>query len=131
MQQSSFRTSWQQCKSTSCFERKKPGHGRVFCLHSCACEVQAGLEVRNELMRSYSSSLSLKLRARDTSSTCLALRPPTIAALMPGLCSVQATATTPGLTLCLLPISRNSSTSLRRSEEHTSELQSLRHLVCR
>src|ERR1035441_2999766 len=102
MQLSWFRTLWQQCKSASCSERKNPGNGRDFCLHSCVCEFQTGLDVRNELMRSYSSSLSLKLRAGDTSSTCLALRPPTIAAVMPGLCSVQATATTPGLTLCPL-----------------------------
>src|ERR1039458_9946475 len=44
----------------------------------------------------------------------------------------RASATNPALAACST-LSRNQSTSSRqtRSEEHTSELQSLRHLVCR
>ena len=68
---------------------------------------------RNLPIVSYSSWLSRKLSAGAISSTCSALRPPTMAAVMAGWCSVQATATTPGLTPCPLPISRSSSTRRR------------------
>ncbi len=46
--------------------------------------LQLGFCSRNALIRAYSSSLSLNSRAGAISSTCCALRPPTIAAVMAG-----------------------------------------------
>ncbi len=71
------------------------------------------IQPRNSLIFSYSSSRSRKLSAGAVSSTCFALRPPTIAAVIAGLCSVHATATTPGFTPWAEPISRSRSTRRR------------------
>ena len=60
-----------------------------------------------------SSSLSRKVAAGRTPSTCFALRPPTMAAVIAGLCSVHAIATTPALTPWRAPICFSKSASAR------------------
>src|ERR1700757_705514 len=59
----------------------------------------AGCAVRKALISAYSGSVRRKVVAGMTPSTCFALRPPTIAAVMAGLWRVQATAMTPTETL--------------------------------
>ena len=53
---------------------------------------------RNVLISAYSASVRLKFIAGMMPSTCFALRPPTIAPVTAGLCSVQAMAMTPAAT---------------------------------
>src|SRR5438045_7245202 len=64
------------------------------------------------------------------------IRPPPRSTLFPYTTLFRSNASTASSTggdvsRCRAPLTALSARSIRRSEEHTSELQSLRHLVCR
>src|SRR5205814_10437645 len=78
------------------------------------------LSLHDALPISTSSALSCTSTAPSSSRTCSTEVALAIAAVIPGRAIIQASATCDTVTW------RD-----QRSEEHTSELQSLRHLVCR
>src|SRR5947199_8074486 len=63
---------------------------------------------------------------------CSLLRRPPISTLFPYTTLFRSSVTAPAIAVALGRAGSDGARSLRtRSEEHTSELQSLRHLVCR
>src|SRR6185437_4378196 len=90
-------------------------HWTVYLLVGCdTCRY--GLAVRKSLISLYSASDMRKLSAAATPSTCFALRPPTIAAVMARWCSVHAIAMTPAETLCRPAIDLRKSAMARLRE---------------